>query len=701
MILFASAAAAWHWLLQEIAEHVVNSVVELPPVVMNGTSASSVYGLPLVAMSEAAASEVPYTGDVVYPLTCFFAESGQSYAVYRFVISVNPMDITELNATLGNYILHEPVKAAKIFQSVCDAAIRTLSLIGEYQAEVQINVILKVTHLPDLPGYHLRLCEFPLDYRSQRLYMTEGTVIAMSTVNKYTQGARFLCSDTQCPLSRDFRYIRIHTPGATESATVRQDFFCDLCASPLKEDVKYRVLGDKQVIEFMDSKILRIFQGQRASHQNYRFQSYAVCFSECAKSTLSLPGMMSIKAKSVITARFLLCSSVDELIDRMKIGGRYRVIGIPVCGLNGSRVTVCIEANNFHQYIASYPHTICKAFQKLHLKTLSSPWIFTGILANIFAAQVVPVGMHNTLKLCLLLSLVQTCNEDKDIGNPLDLMVVTNDTMIVERLMRYSICLIPRGVHHTHINDLFATVTKDELGTGTAIIHAGSTLMAKGGVCYIGDINTYKKEKLDLLLSVLESRNMTLFIPGKKYGDGVDQQVFITVQCNFWSYADLSSKKCNTKEPAFIGQMDLSAIPSHLVDAFGALIQCSQVSHTYTDVSLVQHSLRRAISPGTSLCLAAQQFTTQDFEEVTTISKFYFTNTSSDAVVIQLSTLKVHLICIHALQILPHVWEENTVHCFAAIFYNRGKPVQPQCVNETLDELIMNEHSLGPLAQDY
>ncbi|CAJ0936649.1 unnamed protein product [Ranitomeya imitator] len=40
---------------------VVNSVVELPPVVVNGTSASSVYGLPLMALSEAAASEVPYT----------------------------------------------------------------------------------------------------------------------------------------------------------------------------------------------------------------------------------------------------------------------------------------------------------------------------------------------------------------------------------------------------------------------------------------------------------------------------------------------------------------------------------------------------------------------------------------------------------------------------------------------------------------
>ncbi|XP_069816084.1 minichromosome maintenance domain-containing protein 2 isoform X2 [Dendropsophus ebraccatus] len=527
-------------------------------------------------------------------------ESGQSYAVYRFVISVNPMDITELNATLGNYILHEPVRAAAIFQTVCDASVRTLSLIGEYRSEAQINVILKVTHLPDLPGYHLSLSEFPLDYTSQRLYMMEGTVTALSTVNKYTQGARFLCSDTNCPLSKDFRYIRIHTPGATESATVRQDFFCDLCTSPLKEDMKYRVLGDKQVIEFMDSKALGIFQGQCA--QKDRLQSYAV---------------------------FLR----DELIDRMKIGGRYRVIGIPVCDLNGSQVTVCIEANNIHQYIARTPPTMCKAFQKLYSKTLNSPWMFTGVLANIFAAQVVPIGIYSTLKLYILLSLVQTCNEDKEIGNPLDLMVVTNDTLIVERLMRYSICLVPRGVCHTHFNDILATVTKDELGTGAAMIHAGSALMAKGGVCFIGDINSHKKEKIDLLLSVLENRNTTVFIPGKKYGDGVDQQISIPVQCNFWSYADLSnySKKCNTKECTLIGRIDLGAIPSHLTDAFGAIINCSQISHTYPVVTIVHHSLIKAIRPGTFLCPAAQQFTTQEFEELIGYAKNLHVTFSAEA----------------------------------------------------------------------
>lgn len=40
-----------------------------------------------------------------------------------------------------------------------------------------------------------------------------------------------------------FRHIRVHAPGATESATVRNDFSCMICSSPLKEDVKFRVLG--------------------------------------------------------------------------------------------------------------------------------------------------------------------------------------------------------------------------------------------------------------------------------------------------------------------------------------------------------------------------------------------------------------------------------------------------------------------------
>ncbi|XP_072267199.1 minichromosome maintenance domain-containing protein 2 [Pyxicephalus adspersus] len=529
-----------------------------------------------------------------------YNESPQSYAVYRFVISINPVDITELDATLGNYILHEPLRASQIFQSVCDAAIRILSLIEQYQTEAQINVVLKLTHLPELPGYRLSLSNFPLDYKSQRFYMMEGTVTAISTVTKYTQGAQFLCSDTKCPFSQDFQYIRVHIPGATESATVGQDFMCDLCSAPLKEDKKYRVLGDKQVVELTDAKSLSVLQGHCIKLRNCRLQSYAVYIR-------------------------------DELINRLKIGGRYRVIGIPVCGPNGSQLSFCIEANNIQQYIAESSPTISKALQELHAKTFSSPWIFTGILANIFASQVVPKGTYNTLKLCILLSLVQTCNEDEDIGNTLDLLVVTSDTLIVERLLSYSVCLLPRGVRHTPFNDMFATVRKDEYGTGTAIIHAGSALMAKGGVCFIGDVNSHKKDKLDHLKSALESRNMAVFIPGKKYGIDVDHQIFIALQCNFWAYADSSSKKCNPRENNYIGQMDLDMVPGCLMDAFGMLVYCNESSNSHPTMPLVHHSLLRAVKFGSALCPASETFSSEDFEKLISFAKSLKVTFSSKA----------------------------------------------------------------------
>ena len=47
-----------------------------------------------------------------------FTDSKQSYAVYRFNVLVNPSDVVELDAELGNHILHHPLKAAQVFQSV-------------------------------------------------------------------------------------------------------------------------------------------------------------------------------------------------------------------------------------------------------------------------------------------------------------------------------------------------------------------------------------------------------------------------------------------------------------------------------------------------------------------------------------------------------------------------------------------------------
>ncbi|NXE11734.1 MCMD2 protein, partial [Lophotis ruficrista] len=529
-----------------------------------------------------------------------YNDSNQSYAIYRFIISINPSDIAELDATLGNYILHNPIQATQIFQSVCFVAVKTLSLIEQLQTEAQISILLKPTHLPSLPSYVLSLSTFPFNYTSQRFYMSEGIAIAMGTVTKYTQGARFLCTEETCPFSEGrFKYIRVHLPGATESATVRNDFVCALCSSPLQEDMKFRVLGDKQIVEMIDAKVLKALKGYSNDKSHFRIQTFTV---------------------------FLR----DELANKMKIGDRYKIIGIPACVQNGLQATACIEVNSVQLCKPNGPSFVSDNFKYLLSLTSSSCWRFTAILANIFASQVVPPGTYNTLKLAVLLSLVQTC--EKENADYLDLLVVTSDTLVIDRLLNYSICLLPRGIRHPSSSEIFPSVSKDKHGTGSASIHACSAALAKGGICYIGDLSSYKKDKLELLQSVLESRTTTVFIPGKKYGEEADQQVTISVQTNFWSFVDVdsSSKKHTQKDNFLIGQMDVSLIPPNLLDVFGLLIY-NEFPSCGLPSPLIHHILKKAMNPEAMLYKVSQQFQTQDYEEFILFAKNLHVELSSEA----------------------------------------------------------------------
>lgn len=77
------------------------------------------------------------------------------------------------------------------------------------------------------------------------------------------------------------------------------------------------------------------------------------------------------------------------------------------------------------------PSFVSESFKHLLWLTSGSCWSFSAVLASIFASQVVPPGTYNTLKLAILLSLVQTC--EKDSADYLDLLVVTGDTLVIDR----------------------------------------------------------------------------------------------------------------------------------------------------------------------------------------------------------------------------------------------------------------------------
>ncbi|XP_021562803.1 MCM domain-containing protein 2 isoform X2 [Carlito syrichta] len=473
---------------------------------------------------------------------------------------------------------------------VCFIAVKTLSLIGQLQTEMQINIVLKLTHLPPLPSYSLDLCEFPIDYISQRFYMMQGIVIAMTTVTKYTQGARFFCSDEACPLSKGFHYVRVHVPGATESATIRNDFLCNLCTSSLQEDRKFRVLGDKQIVEIITTKALHAFQ-RYSNNQPFRFQSITV---------------------------FLR----DESVNKMNIGNEYKIIGIPVC-VKTSQTAVCIEANRITFCNSKVPSGISDNLRWLLSLTSSSCWKFTAILTNVFASHIVPPGTYNLLKLCLLMSLVQTTDCNKEMKNCLDILIITSDTLLVDRLLNFSISLVPRGIRHLASTEVFPTISRNKYGTGVVSIQAGSALLAKGGICCIGDLASHKKDKLEQLQSVLESRRITVYIPGKKFGDDVNQQMTFPVQCSFWSFVDMdsSSRRNVQKTNTLIGQMDCSLIPANLVEAFGLLINCYESSPCHPLLPIVQHTLKKATDPEGLLSVTSKQFTTEDFEELLAFAK--------------------------------------------------------------------------------
>uniref|UniRef100_A0A3P9JGM3 Minichromosome maintenance domain-containing protein 2 n=1 Tax=Oryzias latipes TaxID=8090 RepID=A0A3P9JGM3_ORYLA len=508
-------------------------------------------------------------------------------AVYKFCIRVNPSDLMEIDPLLGDLVLHNPLKATCLFQTVCFLAIKTLSLAEKVDTESQVNVTLNFTHLPPFPEYMLDLSRFPRVYGPMRPVCMEGFVIAMTRVTKYTQGARFLCVNDDCPCSTGFHHIRVHTPGATESATVRNDFTCVICSSQLKEDVKFRVLGDKQLVELIHAKALEALKGNQQSP--LRYQSVTV---------------------------FLR----DELCNSMRIGRLYSVLGIPALVHQWSTITWNVEANNIQQ---SEPKSCCKLptnFLELLKATASSPWRFSAIAAHCFGLEVAPPGLYNTVKLILLLSLAQTKANANDTFQYLDLLVVTNDPLILDRLMAHSLRLACHGVRHQASGEMFASLSRDEHGAGAANIHAGSALLATGGICMLGDISCYKKDKLDHIQSVLESHTASVFIPGKRFGEDADQLLSLPVQCSFWAFTD-SSQRSGKLDSSALGTVETGPLPLQFSEAFGLVVECRERVGQQAQLAQTLHTLQQAVHPGILNYPICWEFSTQDYTELVSYAR--------------------------------------------------------------------------------
>lgn len=89
----------------------------------------------------------------------------------------------------------------------------------------------------------------------------------------------------------------------------------------------------------------------------------------------------------------------------------------------------------------------------------------------------------------------------------LDALIHARETQVLAfipvfaRLMTSSLHMSAHGVRHQATGEMFASLSRDAHGAGTANIHAGSALLASGGICMLGDLGSYKKERLDAIQS--------------------------------------------------------------------------------------------------------------------------------------------------------------------------------------------------------
>uniref|UniRef100_A0A8C4WT59 Minichromosome maintenance domain-containing protein 2 n=1 Tax=Eptatretus burgeri TaxID=7764 RepID=A0A8C4WT59_EPTBU len=510
-------------------------------------------------------------------------------AAFRFRLQLDPSSVTEHDAELGNLLLGQPEQARHLAHAVCFIAIKGLSLMESIQSENQLILALHLSNVPSLPGYTFHTNTFPRTRLPLRYLVVEVLVLCLTAVTKYTQSALYLCSNKDCPAVTGNYHLRVHVPGASETTVVRSDFSCSLCASTLKEDMKYRTLGDKQIIEATDPSALKVLSGTCTSAIPVRHQSLTV---------------------------FLR----DELVNGVQLGGTYTVVGVPATVGLGQDSSFCVEASNIIPFKSQGGGAVPVSMQKLHAQTWGSAWAFTGCLAQAFAGEIVPPRTMCTIKLALLLSLAGTGHEEQT-KDFVDLLIIGRDTLVLDRLMVYAAGLSCRSIRHQACNEMFGVVSQDSHGTGTASIQAGSIVLARGGICFLGDMSLFKKDKILALQRMLESRTIALGIP-RKFGEDVAQEISTPIQCAIWGIDHLSTvaRKAISKEDNLIGLGESGTLPPSLIDAFGLVMQSDRdrerVDNDSTERVFIQHVLGKAVHLKEKLYTITGQLTTQDFQQL-------------------------------------------------------------------------------------
>ncbi|XP_044178611.1 minichromosome maintenance domain-containing protein 2-like [Acropora millepora] len=121
----------------------------------------------------------------------------------------------------------------------------------------------------------------------------------------------------------------------------------------------------------------------------------------------------------------------------------------------------------------------------------------------------------------LLLHCSESSVDNENVGHSkcLSLLVIYEDLLLVQRLLKYGASFAKRMIVHSPISELFASCSRDPFGTDSCMINAGCIPLATGGVCLIPNISVLKKDLKENLQIALENSSLTVKTPEKYCGN--------------------------------------------------------------------------------------------------------------------------------------------------------------------------------------
>ncbi|XP_055303515.1 minichromosome maintenance domain-containing protein 2 [Sitodiplosis mosellana] len=216
-----------------------------------------------------------------------------------------------------------------------------------------------------------------------------------------------------------------------------------------------------------------------------------------------------------------------------------------------SGVTTAEEEENREQsqQLSDMPNFILPEFDSIlklysKIKSQYSDCAFVYALASNMCKDLYPKNSYISLKTALLLSIV-SCDVRSD-AQPISIMAITRDSEIASSVMR-------------RIGDIsrrFICINDDLKFNGkcshTKTIDSNSLLMARNGVCFIGDWLGLKPASLNYLQNVMDSSRVT--------ADSTSNIAY-ALKCAIWMYWSCSAKKMSQNQKDLTSISKLFGIP--------------------------------------------------------------------------------------------------------------------------------------------